>query len=383
MTRRDLPDEIDTAIIGGGIVGLSLGLRLAERDLDVALLDDGRHAGSTVNAGSLHVQMQSRFIQLYPEAAPGVEAALPVYVEAVAEWFRLADRVSGGVGLDMTGGFMVAESDEQLSFLTAKCAREKELGLEVEMLDRSDLDRVAPYLGPAVIGAELCHNEGKVNPLLANQVIRTAAIDAGARCFDNMTVSALSQSDGAWNISVGNGTLRAGRIVIAAGARSASLVEPLGIRLPMRSEPLHMNITAPADPIIGHLVQHADRMITLKQLSSGHVVIGGGWPSRLTDIDRPLEVLETSTIGNISLSAHVVPAIAGLEIIRTWAGVNPSLDGLCVLGETPDHPGLYFAIGGDAGYTLGPLVARLTAEAIAGEKSEINLLPYSVARFAD
>ncbi len=143
-----------------------------------------------------------------------------------------------------------------------------------------------------------------------------------------------------------------------------------------------MNITAPADPVIGHLVQHADRMITLKQLSSGHVVIGGGWPSGLTGIDKPLDVLAESMTGNVSLAAHVVPAIADLEIIRTWAGVNPSLDGLCVLGEAPGHSGLYFAIGGDAGYTLGPLVARLTADIISGKPVEIDLSSYSVARFA-
>ena len=108
---------------------------------------------------------------------------------------------------------------------------------------------------------------------------------------------------------------------------------------------------------------------------------GGGWPSTLTDIDQPLHVLRESLVGNVSLSAHVIPAIAGLDIIRTWAGVNPSLDGLCVLGEAPDHAGLYFAIGGDAGYTLGPLVARLTADIMRGVESEIDLAPYAVTRF--
>ena len=48
------------------------------------------------------------------------------------------------------------------------------------MLDRAALDRIAPYLGPAIVGAEHCLTEGKLNPLLANQAIRRRAIAAGA-----------------------------------------------------------------------------------------------------------------------------------------------------------------------------------------------------------
>ena len=201
--RRNIPGDVEAAVIGGGVTGLSLSWMLAEKGVDVVVLDDGRHAGSTANAGSLHVQMQSRFIRLYPEAAPAVEAALPVYVMAVREWSRLAETIGRPVGLDATGGLMVAETEEQLSFLAAKCDREKVLGLDVEMLDRTDLGRAAPYLGPAVIGAELCHHEGKVNPLLANQAIRAAAIEAGARCLDNVTVGALVRKGGLWEISAG------------------------------------------------------------------------------------------------------------------------------------------------------------------------------------
>ena len=44
-------------------------------------------------------------------------------------------------------------------------------------------------------------------------------------------------------------------------------------------DPLHMNITEGTAPFITHLVQHADRPITLKQLGNGQAVIGGGWPA--------------------------------------------------------------------------------------------------------
>ena len=146
-------------MIGGGIVGFTLAGFLAAEGVEVAVIDDGRVGGTTANAGSLHVQMQSRFMRLYPDLVPGLESALPLYPLAVRFWQELAGQLDQDVELRITGGLMVAESHEQLRFLAAKCARERALGLDVTMLERADLDRVAPYLGPAVVGAELCATE--------------------------------------------------------------------------------------------------------------------------------------------------------------------------------------------------------------------------------
>ena len=55
-------------VVGGGIVGLCLAGFLAEAGHGVVLVDDGRHSGTTANAGSLHVQMQSRFMRLLETA---------------------------------------------------------------------------------------------------------------------------------------------------------------------------------------------------------------------------------------------------------------------------------------------------------------------------
>ena len=181
MTRRSAraPSEIGTVIVGGGIVGMCLAWFLAEEGHDVAVVDDGRHAGTIANAGGLHVQLQSRFMRLYPEMVPAFEETLPFYPRAVRHWQALAARLGEDIELAVTGGLMVAESSEQYAFLEKKCRREQQLGLEVEMLDRAALDRIAPYFAGSIVGAELCATEGKVNPLLANQAIRRKALAAG------------------------------------------------------------------------------------------------------------------------------------------------------------------------------------------------------------
>ena len=164
MTAR----SVDVAVIGGGIVGMCTALDLARAGRGVVVLDDGRHSGTTANAGSLHVQMQSRFIRMYPEQVAGLEASLPMYVAAAALWAELATDLGADFELRASGGLMVAEDETAYAFLAQKCAREAALGLRVHMLRRAELERIAPYLGPAVIGAELCEHEGKLNPLLAN-----------------------------------------------------------------------------------------------------------------------------------------------------------------------------------------------------------------------
>ena len=176
MNIKSIPhpiiSEIDTVIIGGGIVGSCLAAFLAEDGDRVACVDDGHHSGSTANAGSLHVQMQSRNIRLSPQLLPDLERALPLYPKAVAAWKELDSRLETNIDLKVSGGLMVAETEEQYEFLRKKCERELALGLDVEMLDRPEIERIAPYLGKSIVGAEMCANEGKVNPLLANAAIK-------------------------------------------------------------------------------------------------------------------------------------------------------------------------------------------------------------------
>ncbi|MCC7426256.1 MAG: FAD-binding oxidoreductase [Alphaproteobacteria bacterium] len=379
-----LPREIGWAVIGGGIVGMVLALRLAQDGADVAVLDDGAHAGTTANAGSLHVQMQSRFMRMYPELVPNLERSLPLYPAAVREWQALAAELATPIELKVSGGLMVAEDAAQFAFLAEKCARERRLGLDSHMLERAELLRLAPYLGEAAYGAELCAHEGKLNPLLANRTIWRACRAAGVVHLPQTRVARIArQVPGAgFVVETARGRLRAGRVALAAGAGTGALAAMLGVHVPTEAEPLHMNITEATEPTIHHLVQHAERPITLKQLGLGQVVIGGGWPARFEGPERRPATIQASMIGNLRLAGHMVPQLAGLRILRSWAGVNTTTDGQCTIGWAPGQPGLFVAVPGDAGYTLGPLVARLAAAEIAGRDPGFDLAPFGPARFA-
>ena len=375
------PDKrVDIAVVGGGITGLAAALRLSDAGARIVVMDGGLNAGSSANAGSLHVQLQSRFLRLYPEQAPNVEASLPLYLAATRVWNTL-DRRLGGVELVQKGGLMLAESAAQLTFLERKADRERRKGLDVDILDRAELERIAPWLGNQVVGAELCRDEGKLNPLRANRAARALLASSG-NAIEAQRVRALEPLTEGIRLHTDVGEIIAGQVILATSWGTRDLAAGLGVQIPVAWEPLHMNITEPADYRIEHLVQHAEKPITLKQFRSGQIVIGGGWEARYDPVVGTPEVLKESLLGNVSLAAQIAPGIAHLRLMRTWAGLNTTTDGKSIIGPLPGEPRVIVAVPGDAGYTLGPIVGQAAADMVLAEDQHFDPLPYAPERFA-
>ncbi|MFW2543808.1 NAD(P)/FAD-dependent oxidoreductase [Primorskyibacter sp. 2E107] len=368
----------DLLIIGGGITGQCAALAAADAGARVTIVDRRRNAGSHANAGSLHVQMQSRFLRLNPHLADNLENSLPLYLSAVTAWEALDARL-GGVELTREGGLMLAENPEQMAFLHQKAEREARKGLDVEILDRDALHDLAPWLAPDIAGAELCRNEGKLNPLIANRKMQDLLKASGVEMIEDRITSL---SDGARPEAQGARVYRAGAILIAAAWGAGSLTEPLGLSLATPPEPLHMNITEAGDYQIRHLVQHAERPITLKQFRSGQVVIGGGWAASLANgTGRTPTIRSDSLMGNVALASRIAPGVGGLRILRTWAGYNTPVDGKATIGAARPGGRVFLALPGDAGYTLGPVVGQTGAAVALGTPSTIDPAPFDPERW--
>jgi glycine/D-amino acid oxidase-like deaminating enzyme len=94
------------------------------------------------------------------------------------------------------------------------------------------------------------------------------------------------------------------------------------------------------------------------------LLIGGGWPGALQP-DGRAKVLRASLEGNLQLAASVLPMLAGVDVVRAWAAPTVHLDRGPVLSATPGMPGLWHGVVSN-GYTLGPGVGMLMAEAVLG-----------------
>ena len=373
--------ECDYIVIGGGIVGGCISYYLSRNNKEVICIDSGAFSGSNSNAGSIHVQLQSRNFRLNPHLIDNLLENLPFYKEAVNAWDRLRLMLDVDFDLRVNGGLMVADNEEQLDFLYKKCQKEKAAGLDVEIMDSNKIKKTYPFLSNKVVGAEFCAHEGKLNPLVANKSLQEVSLRSGVKIMKCETVNHIEFKNNEYFIKTNLRDYFCETVIIAAGSGSGKLANFLNINIPTIAEPLHMNVTEKVSMFIPILIQHAERSITLKQISSGNIIIGGGWPARIEEETNKIRIKKESLLGNLTTAVNLVPSIGKLRLYRTWGGINPITDGNSVLGNMKGHENVFFAIPGDAGYTLGPLCAEVIVDLINSKKNEFYSSKLSPERF--
>ncbi len=375
--------EAGVVVIGGGVVGACLAHEFAAGGEDVLVVerDDVNLQASGANAGSLHVQLLSFDFGDKAEAGGGPAAAtLPLGPWAVSLWQELAEHCGKDFEIRITGGLMVAESEAGLDFLRKKVALEQRYGLDAEIVNGSDLQKLAPALADTLIGAEYSPSEGKINPLVATYSVMRRAEELGARLTRSTDVTALEQTGNGWRLRTNRGVIEAGRVVNAAGPWARKIGAMVGLDVPVYSAPLQMIVTDHAPTLVEQLVAHADRHLSLKQLAAGGIIIGGAWPGRYSEHQNMNVTMRESIEGNLWVARRVLPALDGLHVLRTWAGMNVNIDGAPIIGEVPAAPGFFNAVTSN-GYTLAPAVARITADLICRGRADWDITPYSLERF--
>lgn len=374
-----LPESTDVLVVGGGLAGTALAYYLARHGVEVVLVERGelnREASGT-NAGSFHFQIAIH--QLTAAETESVRERLEMevrqQVEAAEVWKGLERELDGPLGIHFTGGLMVAETEAQLRLLHEKRVIEEEAGLEIEIFEGEELRTFAPYLAPDLTGASFCPQEGHADPALAAPLFALRAVEAGASIRTHAEVTAVEvDPDGGaqrFAVTTAAGPIRAHRIVNAAGAWANEIAALAGLRLPLRSEGLHLNVTEPREHVLVPMVQHIGRRLTLKQTENDTFIIGGGWPARPEPRPRRYSTSWESMAGNVAVAVRVMPLLADVRIVRTWSGVMAFTDDLApVVGESRRLPG-YHTLIATTGFTMSPLMARLLAESMATGASTI------------
>ncbi len=374
----------DVLVIGAGVLGNCLGYYLAKAGAEVLVVDrdDTNLQASGANAGSLHVQLLSFDFGAKAQSGGGPAAqTLPLGPLAVGLWQDL-ERLSGqSMEIKLTGGLMVAENEQGLRFLEEKVRLESRYGIAAQMLDGPELRKLSPHLSADLLGAEWCPLEGKINPLRATYLVGDLARGLGARFQRGTDVQAIEAlANGGFRVTTSRGVIVAKRVVNAAGAWSKRVGQLLGVNVPVTGAPLQMIVTERAPPLVDHLIAHADRHLSLKQTANGGLLIGGGWSAGFSPAMRMNTALRGSIEGNLWVATRVLPALRGLHMLRSWAGMNVNIDGAPILGEVPGVAGFFNAVTSN-GYTLAPIVARTVAELITQGRTELDVSAYRIERF--
>jgi glycine/D-amino acid oxidase-like deaminating enzyme len=369
-----LPAETDVLVVGGGLAGAALAYYLAKEGVEVTLLErsDLNREASGTNAGSFHFQIALHQLTSWDagDARERLLGEVRMLVEGAGMWSTLEDELGASMDVHITGGLMVAETEVELQLLIDKQQIEQDAGLETSVLVGAELRSFAPYLADDLAGAVWCATEGHANPLLAAPLFALRASERGAAVRTQAGVTAVEAHGGPqvahrFTVTTTRGTIRAHRIVNAAGAWANDLASLSGLRFPMRAEGLHLNVSEPRARVLEPMVQHIGRRLTLKQSTNNTFIIGGGWPARPELQPARYSTTWESAAGNTAVALRVMPSLADVRIVRTWSGVMAFTDDLApIVGETARLPG-YHALIATTGFTLGPLMARLLADSMA------------------
>jgi glycine oxidase len=365
------------AIVGGGVIGLSIGWRLAAAGRMVEIFERGAagHGASWAAAGMLAAGS---------EVEPGESALFELLKQSQSLWPAFAAELNDASGIDVElrteGTISVALSQDELARLRQTYALQQRMGVESRWLSRLEVLEREPGLNPRLAGALLVAGDHQVENRILVAALKTAFARAGGILHEETgDVAIRAEGNRVTGVSSG-GTEHEARIVIAAaGAWTPDLagLPPAAcppVR-PVKGQMLALAMDRTA-PILNHVLWTQKAYLVPRR--DGRLLIGAtteerGFDSTLT-AGGMLSLLESAW--------RALPGIEELPIVETWVGFRPgSRDDAPILGET-DVEGLILATGHHRnGILLTPVTAQAVAQLVLTGETDPAIAAFGLDRF--
>jgi glycine oxidase len=349
----------DVIVVGGGLIGLTIAWRAAQKGLDVLVLerDSCAHGATRAAAGMLAPIAEIDF-------GSAGESLLSIALESAAAWPAFADELAAAIGepsrLRTEGTLILARDRDEAEELERQLAHRRRLGLPVDRLLASEARRLEPALVPSLRLALQLPTEASIDPRWVADALLVAINAAGVELREGAAVASLVRESGrVRGVELATGErLEAEHVVLATGAWAGALAN-----VPVR--PVKGQIMLLRDPEGEGLIRHTLRFVHgyLVPRADGIYALGASAEERgfdLTITARPLYEL-------LRDASELVPGLLDLEVAEISAGLRPgSPDNLPLIGEVKED-GLILACGHYRnGILLAPLTASLVLDALAG-----------------
>jgi D-amino-acid dehydrogenase len=414
-----MTDANPVLVIGAGVAGLSTALYLQRSGRSVKVVDPLPPAGgaSFGNAGLISADtsvpialpgmlrkvpgwLMDRLGPLtvdpayFPKALPWlmrwIEAGRMPRVLKISDAMRALHRTTFDcwkelLGQDRyydlirpVGQVHVWETEAETPAAALERSLRERQGIRSEKLGADDLRQMFPGISPRVKRGMLIPGNGfTVNPQRLVQTLGELLVAAGGELVNERVLKLIPREGGGYTVMTNINWRAAGQVVVAAGAWSRQLLDPLGVKIPLETERgYHAMLPSPGLALKLPL-SNKSRSFGVTPMEHGLRVAG---TVEFAGLHAPPNERRAKI-----LIEHIRGMFPGVDTRehRFWMGFRPSTpDSLPILGEAPGRPGIFMVLGhGHFGMTGGPPSGRIVSRLMTGKTPEIDVAPYAATRF--
>lgn len=365
----------DILIIGGGVIGLTTAYYLAREGASVTVLDKGSFgqeaswAGAGILAGGNPKRAKSPLGKLRA-------LSIALFPELSAD---LRERTGIDNGYLRCGGLELRRSSDALERQRVEnlIREERGEGLHCDVLDAQQLRELEPALADTLPGAVHFPEMAQVrNPRHVKALI-AACGKLGVRLRPGCPVYGFERDSGKIvGVRTPEGTMSAGRYLIAAGSWSDMVLDLIDLRVgiqPVRGQIALLNV---GPSIFSRVLMAGSQYLVPRP--DGRVLVG----ATEEDVGFDKRTTAAAIQDLLGLAISLVPGLAHAHLERSWAGLRPgSPDGRPFLGAVPGFDNLYIAAGHfRSGIQLSPGTGLVMKELLLGQNLTLPLEPFRLDR---
>ena len=417
----ELPQKVDVVVVGGGIIGVTTAMELAERGISVAICEKGVIAGEQSSRNWGWTRQMGRD-----------ERELPLCIRSVALWAQIQDRIGRETGWRRTGISYLSYTERDLKGWLAWEEIGKRYGLDARMLSASEIKDKIPGNTGNLLGVLHTGSDGRAEPWIAVPAMAEYAREKGVKILTNCAVRTVETEGGkVSSVVTERGEIRCQTVVLAGGIWSRLFAGNMGFDFPQLKVigPVTQvdNVSGVTNMPVGSgdfaYRQRLDGSFTiavrnknLAPLTPDHFRLFLEFmPTYLTTWRElslqfnsvffqelmtkrrwtssevtPFEACRTMdpkpypgfTVKALRKITRNFPAFANARVLCEWAGViDVTPDAIPVISKFHPVPGFYIASGFSGhGFGIGPGAGELMADLITGATPKVDPKVFDISR---